>query len=406
MQLEFIIHEQTIEAVPTNSIPRRGSKEYLTLRFLFAADWSRYTKTVYFQHGAFSEPILIDETGVVDVPSYFTSKDSFLVMVLGVNDGVAVPTNILSVSLADSGTAWENVPPDTEMPAYQQLVALAQEAAASADAARIAAEAAENAKSAYDIAVENGYSGTESEWLESLHGEQGKTGETTLPVARAESGDGIAYAATDAESGCTLPNVQTGSEEMWVGKGRQIVFIPYYQNQTNAPTLQINGGEVIPIRMRAPSNQGTSNYVPDATLPVPVGALMRGVPYTMTFCGKYWLVDSMVMPFTKYVSDMLESYASELNGLRDSDTIALPIINSLDGVADDMATMFVKRSAAEYAVPDANGNVTVPTESRVSEMIDGSIPKSTDADSGKILTVSASGKPVWTDVENAEEVAV
>ena len=226
-----------------------------------------------------------------------------------------------------------------------------------------------------------------------------------LPVARASSTDGISYTATGGD----LPTVSVAdnmSQISAVGKGLQIVFIPYAQNASNAPTLQLNGGEVIPIRLRAPKNQGTDDSVPTATLPVPAGALMRGVPYTMTFCGKYWLVDSMVMPFTKYVSDMLESYASELNGLRDSDTIALPIINSLDVVADDMATMFVKRSAAEDAVPDANGNVTVPTESRVSEMIDGSIPKSTDADSGKILTVSASGKPVWTDVENAEEVAV
>ena len=226
-----------------------------------------------------------------------------------------------------------------------------------------------------------------------------------VPIARTSSGDGIAYTATGAD----LPTVSVGnysSQISAVGKGRQIVFVPMEKNRSTQPTLQINGGEVIPIRLRAPQNQSANDTSPDATLPVPAGALMRGVPYTMTFCGKYWLVDSMVMPFTKYVSDMLERYASELNGLRDSDTIALPIINSLDVVAEDMATMFVKRSAAEDAVPDANGNVTVPTESRVTEMIDGSIPKSTDADSGKILTVSASGKPVWTDVVNAEEVAV
>ena len=230
-----------------------------------------------------------------------------------------------------------------------------------------------------------------------------------LPVARGVSSDRIAYTATDDVPGCVLPTVSAADSDAQisaVGKGQQIVFVPMLTNNTIAPTLQLNDGEIIPIRLRAPKNQGSNYQSPDATLPVPAGALMRGVPYTMTFCGKYWLVDSMVMPFTKYVSDMLELYASELNGLRDSDTIALPIINSLDGVAEDMATMFVKRSAAEDAVPDANGNVTVPTESRVTEMIDGSIPKSTDADSGKILTVSASGKPVWTDVVNAEEVAV
>lgn len=160
--------------------------------------------------------------------------------------------------------------------------------------------------SAYAIAVEHGYRGTVEEWLGSLKGEQGqqgkqgpqgKTGETTLPVARASSGDGIAYAATDAGSGCTLPTVSVADN--WaqisaVGKGRQIVFIPWVKNASNAPTLRLNGGEIIPLRLRAPQTQNNDDQSPEATLPVPVGALMRGVPYTLTFCGKYWLVDSLI----------------------------------------------------------------------------------------------------------------
>lgn len=123
-------------------------------------------------------------------------------------------------------------------------------------------------------------------------GEKGDTGETSLPLARASSSDGIAYTA----SGETLPGVSSANSQEQieaVGKGRQIVFIPWAQNKTSAPTLQLNGGEIVPIRLRAPSNQGSDDTRPDATLPLPVGALMRGVPYTLTFCGKYWLVDSL-----------------------------------------------------------------------------------------------------------------
>lgn len=119
----------------------------------------------------------------------------------------------------------------------------------------------------------------------------------TMPVARASSSDGIAYAATDAGSGCTLPTVSVAdnwSQISAVGKGRQIVFVPMEKNQSTMPTLQINGGEVIPIRLRAPRNQGYNDDTPDATQPIWIGALMRGVPYTLTFCGKYWLVDSMI----------------------------------------------------------------------------------------------------------------
>lgn len=120
---------------------------------------------------------------------------------------------------------------------------------------------------------------------------------SALPVARASSGDGIAYAATDAGSGCTLPTVSVAdnwSQISAVGKGRQIVFIPHVKNASNAPTLRLNGGEIIPLRLRAPQTQNNDDQSPEATLPVPVGALMRGVPYTLTFCGKYWLVDSLI----------------------------------------------------------------------------------------------------------------
>ena len=114
-----------------------------------------------------------------------------------------------------------------------------------------------------------------------------------LPVARASSADGIAYTATGGD----LPTVSVAdnmSQISAVGKGRQIVFIPYVQNASNAPTLRLNGGEIIPLRLRAPRNQGYNDDTPDATQPIWIGALMRGVPYTLTFCGKYWLVDSMI----------------------------------------------------------------------------------------------------------------
>lgn len=70
------------------------------------------------------------------------------------------------------------------------------------------------------------------------------TMQSALPVARASSAGGIAYTAT----GDGLPTVQTGSHDTQidpVGKGRQIVFIPWVKNQNDAPTLQLNGGEEI-----------------------------------------------------------------------------------------------------------------------------------------------------------------
>lgn len=186
-----------------------------------------------------------------------------------------------------------------------------------------------------------------------------------MSVAYGNTNDAPAYVAT----GDDLPVVQPGSDGKHVGKNQQIIFVPTRENADSAPTLQINDGEAVPIRLRAPKNQSTDYYSPDATMPVPAGALMRGVPYTLTFCGKYWLVDSMIMPFDQYNATMLGAYASALLGLSDSDTVAAPIINSMDGISGDIATMFIRRSEEEYNNPDESGNVTVPTQQRVEEMI-------------------------------------
>lgn len=214
-----------------------------------------------------------------------------------------------------------------------------------------------------------------------------------LPIARGTSADGIAYTATDDASGTVLPTVSVADNANQidaVGKGRQIVFVPMMTNNTIAPTLNLNDGEIIPIRLRAPTNRGSSDQSPDATLPVPAGALMRGVPYTLTFCGKYWLVDSQITQFTNSIAAALTEYANRLIGLSDADTIAVPIINSMDGVSGDMATMFIRRSAEENATPDADGNVTVPSEPRVLEMINAPTYTTLTRDSAQ-LTVHCHG---------------
>ena len=151
-----------------------------------------------------------------------------------------------------------------------------------------------------------------------------------LPVAKGYSKNGVAYTATDSGSGAVLPEVAAADrfeQISAVGKGRQIVFVPDMQNASVAPTLQINDGEVIPIRLRAPKNQGENDDAPDATLQVPVGALMRGVPYTMTFCGMYWLVDSMIDLHTDAatkaeVTEMISSAIGDVTtALSDMDSV-------------------------------------------------------------------------------------
>lgn len=125
-------------------------------------------------------------------------------------------------------------------------------------------------------------------------GKDGKDGESAaMPMARGE------YNITDnryevTDDGGVLPEVQTGSGGSHVGKGSQLILVPLQSNGAQGPSLSINGGESVEIRRRADKNQGTDEQGPSATLPIGAGVLIRGVPYTLTFCGLYWLVDSLI----------------------------------------------------------------------------------------------------------------
>ena len=132
MILDYKVKEQTIYEVPRESVARRGSRKYLRLRFQFDDEWQELTKTLYLQHETFSEPIIVEDGEIVDVPDYFATQEYFMITIVGINGDQAVPTNIITISLDPSGEAWETSPPDTDFPAYQQLVQLAQQAVASA----------------------------------------------------------------------------------------------------------------------------------------------------------------------------------------------------------------------------------------------------------------------------------
>lgn len=128
MILDYKVKEQTICEVPRESVARRGSRKYLRLRFQFDDEWQELTKTLYLQHETFSEPIIVEDGKAVHVPDYFTTQEYFMITLVGINGDQAVPTNIITISLDPSGEAWETSPPDTDFPAYQQLVQLAQQA--------------------------------------------------------------------------------------------------------------------------------------------------------------------------------------------------------------------------------------------------------------------------------------
>ena len=188
-----------------------------------------------------------------------------------------------------------------------------------------------------------------------------------IHVVRGLSPDGVDYSASG-----NLPGVAAGSLGKHKGKGAQIVFVPLKTNSTNTPTLKINDGEAIAIRVRAVSNQGDNLNAPDATVAVPVGALMRGVPYTLTFCGKYWLIDSYIPLLAcandEYQAELMREFSSKAMSISESDMIAVPVINSADELPGGSEVGLAQIVRGENEEADPNGSVEIPTVTKVQEI--------------------------------------
>lgn len=113
MIIRLKVFEQTLSIVDTKSVPRKGSKDYLALQFLFSSDWKDLNKVCYLQHGEVSQPIDVVD-GLVEVPEWFTEQDSFDVTLFGKGGSQEVPTNVVSLRLEKSNTLWEQDAPEPQ----------------------------------------------------------------------------------------------------------------------------------------------------------------------------------------------------------------------------------------------------------------------------------------------------
>ena len=113
MIIRLKVFEQTLSIVDTKSVPRKGSKDYLALQFLFSSDWKDLDKLCYLQHGEVSLPIDVVDN-LVEVPEWFTEQDSFDVTLFGKSGNQEVPTNVVALQLEKSNTLWEQDAPEPQ----------------------------------------------------------------------------------------------------------------------------------------------------------------------------------------------------------------------------------------------------------------------------------------------------
>ena len=113
MIIRLKVFEQTLSIVDTKSVPRKGSKDYLVLQFMFSSDWKDLNKLCYLQKGEVSQPIDV-VNNIVKVPEWFTQQDHFYITLFGQNDNQEVPTNVVPLRLDKSNTLWEKDAPEPQ----------------------------------------------------------------------------------------------------------------------------------------------------------------------------------------------------------------------------------------------------------------------------------------------------
>ena len=219
MELKFKVNKQHISRTDAEKAVA-DSRNYLRCAFSFSEDWDGTVKTAVFKKGStvYHAVISDDKIAASVMPQLDAGK--WEVSVFG---GNRITADVAVLNVFRSGYDTENAPAPPAQSVYDSLVALCGEAKATADA--VAADAAagkfngtgtagkdgkdgtdgENGKSAYAIAVENGFEGDEAAWLASLKGADGKDG-----VDGADGAAGKSAYATAVENGFE------GNEAAWL----------------------------------------------------------------------------------------------------------------------------------------------------------------------------------------------
>mgnify|MGYP004719474307 CR=1 FL=1 len=165
--IKFLVKGQNIETLE-HEIIVADQIAFVKIHFVFDNNWKPLHKVVQFTQGAFTYNRLLGYDGTsCFLPSEITSgsvKMSIFGYDTASKETVRATTVIKSLNIRPSGFDGENetpIPPTPDL--YQQLL-------------QKISEKGKDGKSAYEIAIEHGFVGTETEWLESLKGVDGKDG--------------------------------------------------------------------------------------------------------------------------------------------------------------------------------------------------------------------------------------
>ena len=166
--IKFLVKGQNIETLE-HEVIAADQIAFVKIHFVFDNSWKPLHKVVQFTQDeiTYNRVLGIENTSCF-LPAELTAgtvKMSLFGYDAEATETVRATTVVKTLHIRPSGFESENsnVPPTPDL--YQQLLQKIQSASKGTDG-----------KSAFEIAVEHGFVGTEAEWLESLKGVDGKDG--------------------------------------------------------------------------------------------------------------------------------------------------------------------------------------------------------------------------------------
>ena len=176
--MKFFVKGQRIE-ITEREIIASGQIAFVTLKFTFDCSWKNLHKVVQFSQcdAVYNRVLGVDglscllpselHPGMVKMSVFGYDSDS--------DTTIRATTVPVTLHVRPSGFDGEscNVPPTPDL--YAQLLAEIKKII-SESGNGINGKDGENGLSAYELAVQNGFTGTLTEWLESLKGDDGKDG--------------------------------------------------------------------------------------------------------------------------------------------------------------------------------------------------------------------------------------
>lgn len=164
--IKFLVKGQNIETLE-HEVIAADQVSFVKIHFVFDNNWKPLHKVVQFTQDEITyNRVLGTENTSCFLPAELTAgtvKMSLFGYDAEATETVRATTIVKTLHIRQSGFEGENsnVPPTPDL--YQQLL-------------HKISEKGKDGKSAYEIAIEHGFVGTETEWLESLKGVDGKDG--------------------------------------------------------------------------------------------------------------------------------------------------------------------------------------------------------------------------------------